>query len=817
MGSFLRDIGYALRQLRRGPGFALIVVITLGLGIGAATSIFSLINTLLFRPLPFEDAERLVRMRDAVARPGADPWLYNTSPRSYFAMKEWDGAFENVTAQRFMILNLTGTDEPARLTGIGVAEDWLATLKVEPALGRGFTSEEERLGAEARVALIGHGLWTRRFGTDPSAVGRTVNLNGRPYTIVGVMPPLFNYPYGSEIWVPESFDRNSGVFGPNVVGRLKPGIDLEEAQSRLDALSARLREEHPDTHSSITLKAVPIRENLVGNHPRLGVVLLGAVGFLLIIACVNVANLLLVRSSSRRTEFALRAALGAARSRQVRQVLTEGLVLALLGAGLGLLLTMGIADLLTSLSLAEDESLGRFFQDVRVDGRVLGFALAVAAVTTLLFALVPALQASRPDLQSTLKEGGRSGRNSRSVLMRTLVTTEVAIALVLLTGAGLMVHNLTVLQRQDPGYNPENRLALELSLPAHRYAEADARVRFVERLGEGLEAVPGVLSAALTTHLPLSDGSNTRAVSIQGGMASEPGRQQLANYRIVTPDYFPTMGIPVLAGRGFEEDELRSDRPVAVVGQRFARRYWPDRDAVGQRMKFGNLDSDSPWYTVVGIVGNVDELYEVEETVYIPYGIAPSPNLDLVVHTASDPAAFAGVVRDAIWAIDRQQPVEGLTTLAEMVSESMAQERMSALIMQAFAGFALILATLGLYGVTSYAVSQRVHEFGIRKALGGTSSRIVRRVLGQGVGLALLGILIGTPLALVGADLMVDVLAGSNLDVPVRVRLLQEGTALPAVVHLGLALLLAAVTVLACYVPARRATRIDPAIALRGE
>jgi len=813
MDRFVQDVRYAVRQIIRRPGFALIVILTLGLGIGATTSIFSLVNTMLFRPLPFENAERLVRMRDAVARPGREPWLYNTSPRSYFAMKEWDGAFVDVTAQRFMIFNITGTDEPARVTGIGVSTDWLQTLGVEPIRGRNFTPEEARLGSEARVALIGHGLWTRRFGADPSAVGRTITLNGRIYTIIGVMPPLFNYPYGSELWVPETFDRDSGAFGPNVVARLKRGVSLETAQAQLNALSDRLRQEHPNTHASVTLRAVPIREDLVGNHPRLGVILLGAVGFLLLIACANVANLLLVRSSARRTEFALRAALGARRRRQVRQVVTESLVLATLGAVLGLVLTAGLTDVLAQLSIADYE----FFTDVRVDGRVLAFGLAVTVVTTLLFGLVPALRASRPDLQRGLKEGGRSGRLAGGRLMRTLVASEVALALVLLAGAGLMLHNFTALQRQDPGYATQDRLTMELALPAHRYRQPEDQFRFVERLGERLEAVPGVLSAGLTTHLPLSPGSTTQAVSIQGGQASEPGNQLLVNWRTVTPGYLSTMGIPLLAGRDFSDDEVREPRTVAVVNEPFAQRYWPGRDPLGQQFKFGGLDSESPWLTVVGVVGDVDELYEVEETVYIPFGFRPDPDLSLVVHTAADPGAFAPQVRDAVWEIDSDQPVENLTTLEEMLSASISQERMSALLMQAFAVFALLLATLGLYGVTSYAVSLRSHEFGIRKALGCTPGGILGLVLKQGTVLALIGITLGTPLALAATDLMADVLSGANVDVPVRVRMLSEASSLPLGTYLGLALLLFAISVLASFIPARRATRVDPVEALRQE
>jgi putative ABC transport system permease protein len=817
LDSLTQDIRYAIRQMARRPGFTVVVVLTLALGIGANTAIFSLLNTLLFRPLPFENGERLVRMRDAMSRPGREPWLYNSSPRSYYVMKEWDGVFDGVTAQRHMIFNITGSGDPARITGIGVSEDWLSTLGVEPLLGRGFAPEEERAGRDSRVALIGYGLWQRRFGGDSNVIGNTLTLNGQVHTIIGVMPALFNYPYGAEIWVAETFDRNSGRFGPNVVARLKPGMALEAAQTELDALSERIRVEYPDTHASITMTAVPIRDDIVRNHPRIGVILLGAVGFLLLIACANVANLLLARGASRRTEFAIRVALGAGRFRQVRQLVTENIILALLGMAVGLLLTLIITDALAVLSVAPTYSLGDFFNDIRIDGRVLGFGLAVALATTLVFGLFPAIKAANPDLQGVLKEAGRSSRSPGQRLMKMLVVSEVAVALVLLAGAGLMIQNFNALQHVDPGYEPENRLSVELALPAYKYPGATERLRFVERVIERTEALPGVLSAGVSTHLPLSPGSTTSSYSVEGGPASEPGSMLLANIRVVSADYLPTMGIPLLRGRQFRDEEVRENRDVVIVSQPMARRYWPDTDPIGRRIKFGGLDAETPWYTIVGVVGDVEELYEVEETVYIPQAAALPAQLRLVVRTATDPGGFSDILRSTIWEVDADQPVEQLIALDQLVSDSLSQERLGTTLMQTFAAFALLLAALGLYGVTAYSVSQRTHEIGIRKALGCQPRGIFKLILKQATILALLGVAIGTPMALALTRTMSNVLSGANANAPVRFRMMTEVSSLPTTAYIAIMALLLTVALFASYVPARRANKVDPTDALRAE
>jgi putative ABC transport system permease protein len=818
MGTLLQDLRYAIRGLLRSPGFTAVTVLTLGLGIGANTAIFSLVNTLLLRPLPFSEPERLVRMRDAVARPGREPWLYNTSTRSFVEMRERAAVFDGIVAQRHRIFNVTGDANPARITGLGVSSNWLATLGVEPVMGRGFSAQEEREGRNSRVVVIGYGLWQRRFGGRTEVLGRTLNLNGAPYAIIGVMPPRFNFPYGGELWVPETFDRSSPNFDPHVTARISSGLTLQEAQVGLNELSRHLAEAYPDTHASVTLRAVPLREDLVKNHPRLGLFLLGAVALLLLISCANVANLLLARSLSREKEFATRAALGASRARQIRQQITESVLLALFGAALGLALTSGVTDLLATLSVSSTGSLGEFFSDIRIDWRVLVFGVLTAFATAILFGLIPALRASRPDLQSLLKTGGRTDRAAGGRSLRALVVAEVALALVLLTGAGMTFQNLSALRQRNLGYNPENRLIVHLAMPAFKYRDISARLQFVRQLTERVEAIPGIASTGVTHHLPLSDGSDTRPFSVEHGPASEPGNQLLTNIRIVSSGYLSTMGIPLKQGRFFTPEENDGSAPPAlIVSEPMALRYWPGENPIGKRMKFGGLDSQSPWRTVVGVVGDVEERYEVEETAYIPYGHAPVGDLMLVARTATDARALANGVRSTIWDIDPDLPVDRVETMRQLVRASFSQERLGTYLIGMFALFGLSIALLGLYGVISYVMGQRTHELGIRIALGSGPPGIIRLVLRQGAALALGGIAVGVPGALLLTRVMATTLAGANPNVPLDVRVLAEATTLEPATYAGLIGLFLAVALLASYLPARRATRIDPVEALRVE
>ena len=816
--AFAHDVRYAFRSLRRAPAFTLVVVLTLGLGIGANTAIFSLVNTLVFRPLPFRAPDQLVRMRDAVARPGADPWLYNTSARSFVIMHEQATVFDGIVAQRHRVVNVTGRGGPLRVTGIGVSADWALVLGVAPAVGRAFSPEEDRLGRDARVVVIGHGLWQRLFGSQPSAVGQSLNLDGLPYVVIGVMPPRFNYPYGAELWIPDTFELADPSFGPQVTARLRDGLLLTTAQGELNELSRRTAETYPETHASVTFTAVPLRDDLVDNHPRLGWILLGAVGFLLLIGCANVANLLLVRSLTRKREFAIRAVLGASRSRLVRQLATESVLLTTLATGLGVVLTFAFTDALALLSVSATSSLGGFFQDIRMDGRVLGFSVVVGLVTALIFSLMPTLRASRVDLHEALRAGGRSVTRAGQRATGALLVAEVALALILLNGAGLMVQSFGALQDRTLGYEPANRLVLSVSLPPYKYSEISDRIQFVEQVIKHVEAVPGVVTAGLTQHLPLSGGSETQRFTVEGGPASEPGRQLLTNLRIVSSDFHTAMGIPLMRGRLFSDNEGRGRAPpVVIVNEPMAARFWGDANPIGRRVKFGNLESRGPWRTVIGVVGNVDERFEVEETWYVPYGHAPVRDFELVVQTASDPTALIDPIRAAVWQIDPDLPVDDVRPMMQLVSDSRSQDRLGTYLMGALAVFAVLITGLGIYTVISFAVAQQTHDIGVRVALGSSRPQILRLVLLRSGALVGMGVLLGVPGAVLLTRVVSSVLAGGSANVPIELSMISEVSYLHPTTYAWIASLLAVIALAACVAPALRATKLDPMQVLRHE
>ncbi|MCZ6917876.1 MAG: ABC transporter permease, partial [Gemmatimonadetes bacterium] len=816
--TFVHDVRYAFRSLRRGPGFTSLVVLTLGLGIGANTAIFSLVNTLVFRPLPFRAPDQLVRMRDAVARPGAEPWLYNTSARSFVIMHEQATVLDGIVAQRHRVVNITGRGDPLRITGIGVSADWASVLGVAPVMGRAFSPEEDRLGRDARVVVIGHGLWQRLFGAHPSAVGQSLNLDGLPYVIIGVMPPRFNYPYGAELWIPGTFELVDPSFGPQVTARVRDGLLLTTVQEELNELSRRVAETYPETHGSVTFTAVPLRDDLVDNHPRLGWILLGAVSFLLLISCANVASLLLVRSLRRRKEFATRAVLGASRGRLVRQLAAESVLLTTLATGLGVVLTFTFTDALALLSVSATSSLGGFFQDVRVDGRVLTFSLVVGLVTALLFGLMPTVRASQIDLHDALRAGGRSITRAGQRAIDALVVAEVALALILLNGAGLMVQSFDALQQRTLGYEPANRLVLSVALPPYKYSDIRDRIQFVERVIERVEAVPGVVSAGVTQHLPLSLGSETQRFSVEGGPASEPGSQLLTNLRIVSPDYHTAMAIPLVRGRLFSDDEGRGRAPpVVIVNEPMATRFWGDADPIGKRVKFGDLESRSAWRTIIGVVGDVDERFEVAETWYLPYGHAPVGDFELVVQTASDPTALSDPIRAAVWEIDPDLPVDDVRPMMQLVNDSRSEDRLGTYLMGALAVFAVFITGLGIYAVISFAVAQQTHDIGVRVALGSGRPQILRLILLRGAALLGLGVLVGVPGAVLLTRVVSSVLASGSANVPIELSMISEVSYLHPTTYAWIASLLAIITLAACLAPARRATRLDPMQVLRHE
>lgn len=813
MRSYLDDLRNAFRTLRRNRGTTAMVVLTLGLGIGGAVAIFSLVNALLLRPLPFREASRLVRMRDEVTRPGQEPWRYNTSPRSFVYMRERGGIFSGIVAQRYRPMVLSGAGDPTRVIGIGVSRDWTRVLGVGPALGRPFTAEEEALGDRARVALIGYDLWRTRFGGAAGVVGEPVTLNDRVYTVVGVMPRSYNYPYGAQVWVPDTFDPDDVASGPNVVGRLRDGLSLDAAQRELDRLSRQLAEAHPESHGTIRLLAVPVRDDLVSNNPRLALVLLVSVGILLLLACFNIANLLLIRGTARRREMALRVALGATALRRVRQLFAESLLLGLAGAALGLLVATGLHGLLARLSIEPDTSLGAFFTDLSLDIRVLGFALALALGTPLVFGMVPALRSGRPDIRNALRSGGRTSTGRHGRLIRGLVAAELAVALTLLGAAALMARNLAAFRHEDRGYASSGRVTLRLSVPG----ETGDRPGWVAEAVRRVAELPGAVRAGGVQQLPMDDGSWSSSISIDGGEASTADRRLLANSRIVAGDYMEAMGIQLLEGRALRGDEILEGRPVVLVNRAFADRYWPDGDALGGRMKTGSLDSPRPWLTVVGIVADADENYDLAETYYEGYGLAPVPELNLVVEARTSAAALIPAVRRTLRALDPGQPLDRIATIEQRLADTMTPHRTAARLSLAFAAFGLLLVALGIYGVLAHAVEQGRKEIAVRRALGLTGAGAFRMVLARAALLAGAGIAVGIP----GADALNDVLArllgGATRDVALDVRLLAETATLPASAYAALAGLVAVIATAAAALPAWRAARRSPAEVLRSD
>jgi predicted permease len=809
------DVRYALRGLKTNPGLSLIVIATLGMGIGASTAIFSVVNVLLLRPLPFPEGDRLLRLRDTIDRPGQATWWYNSSNRSFHFVAEGASSFSSITAGEYRLFNLTGDGTPATVVGTAVADRWLETLRITPTSGRGFSPEEQRLGDEADGVMIGHGLWTRRFGRDAAVLGRALMLNGRTYTVMGVMPQGFNFPDGSQLWLMGTFDPNETGSGPTVIARLDAGISLVDAERELDVLSRSARVAYPDSHRGIRFSAVSLREDVVGNRSYVGVVLLAAVGALLLIACGNVANLLLIRATARRREFALRTALGAARFRQMRQLLTEGAVLAGLGWVLGLALAYLLTDATVVLSVPESYGLGEFFADISVDFRVLIFSILVTGATALLTALLPAIRASRTDIRHAITEGHPLSSRSSQPLLRAVVVAEVALAFVLLVGAGALVQDLRSVQGASLGFEVENRLVVPFAISPLRYGEADERVRFVQANEERVRALPGVAVVGMTQHTPVSLGDWTTAMTVEGGHESTPDNRLLANIRTVTPEYLKAMGVELVSGRYFLREENDETRNVIIVTQTMAEQHWPGQDPVGRRVKSGPIDNDNPWLTVVGVVRDVKEEWNgVDHTWYVPYRQFPFVQMQMVVQHSGSAASVGGSIESVVAEVDPEQPLGEIRPLGELVSESFSAERFGTLFAAVFATFGLFLAAMGVYGVLSFAVRQRVREIGLRMALGSSVQQVLSSVLGRGGTLLAAGAVLGLFASMLLAQLPRVEWADGDVN---QFRLLASGINLDWIRTGGTFMLLALVTLLASYLPARRATQVSPVDALREE
>jgi putative ABC transport system permease protein len=802
MHSLLRDIRYGMRGLFKRPGFTLIAVVTLALGIGANVAIFSVVNAVLLRPLPYRDSNRIVTLWQNNVKAGVP--RNDVSPANFLDWRDQSHSFESMAAIEPFGLSMIGNGEPERFNTWLVTAGFFETLGTNAQLGRTFTNSDYQPG-NSNVVVLGHGLWQRRFGGDPNLVGQKLTLNGQPFTVVGVMPADFQFPLDREIWTPRvPREGDSQLRGPtywNAVARLKPGVSIAQAQAELSGIAARLAGQYPDTNGGMGATVVGLSEQLTGQiRPALWI-LLGAVGFVLLIACGNVANLLLVRAAERHREFAIRSALGAARSRLVRQLLAESLLLALLGCAGGLFLASWGTRLLLVINTARIPRL----ENVGIDVTVLLFALGVSLLTAVVFGLIPATQFARLDLQTTLKEGGRGAvtGQTRQWIRNSLVVAEVAVALVLLTGAGLLVRSFVSVMRVDPGFDKDKVLALQVFLGRNFQKAEQIRGYFDQSLAK-IASVPGVQSAAVVTSPPFINLEQDAPFTIVGRPAPPHGSEPSAYYTEVSSSYPEVLHVPTVRGRFFSSFDRPDSTAVVVINQTMARRYFGNEDPVGKRLAV--MFEETEEREIVGVIGDVLHSgldSQPRPEMFVPYAQSPSTQMTFLVRTNSDPAALLGPVKAAIREVNRNQTFSKTATMEQLVNDSLKQRRFNLFLLVFFAVLALLLAGIGVYGSINYTTRQRTHEIGLRMALGAQAGDVMRLVIGQGLLLAMLGVAIGLVASLALTRVLKGLLFGISTTDPITFA--------------GISLLLMLIGLLASWLPARRATKVDPLIALRYE
>ncbi len=808
MGTLWQDLRFGVRMLLKSPVFTTVAVLTLGLGIGANTAIFSVVNAVLLRPLPFRDPGRLVLVVERSKFP-----TITTSYQNYQDWRDQSRSFEAMEATRAANLTLTGAGEPERLAARMTTAGLFPLLGVNAALGRTFLPAEDRVGG-APAALLSHGLWQRRFGGAADVIGKTIDLDVQPYTVVGVLPAGFQILQPADVYVPFvpwahtlPDDRN---WHPGIipVARLKPGVSREQARAEMQTISKRLEQQYPDYNTGYSSDIIGLQEQMVLNVRPALILLLSAVSFVLLIACVNVANLLLARAASRRREVAIRTALGASRARVVRQLLTESVLLGLAGGGLGLLLSEWAIGPLLKLSAGSVPDVG----SIGVDRWVLAFTAGVSLLTGIVFGLVPALRTAKFDLRETLNEGSRSSTMGpgHHRLRAALVVSEIAVAMLLMVGAGLLMRSFARLQNVPPGFQPDHLLVADLPLSPTAYAKPEQRFQFFDRLLENARALPGVRSAGAASFLPVSGGGSVIHFNIYGRPPKSAHDFIAAGYRTVTPNYLETLGLPLLHGRMLTGADNEKSPPVVILNSTMARAFFHGENPLGKRMQLGALpDKDVPWMEVVGIVGDMRPGMglDPQAEMYLPYrqadAVLPVYQLSLVLRTAVDPLAETSALRTALAGIDRNQPLVKVRTMEDNMAATVAQPRFRTWLLGIFAAVALLLAAVGVYGVMSYSVNQRTNEIGIRMTLGAQPMDVFRVIVGQALRLVLIGVAAGLGAALALTRVLQSFLYGVS--------------AVDPVTFAGVALLLAGVGVGASYFPARRATRVDPMVALRYE
>lgn len=806
------DVRYGIRTLRNDPRFTVVAAFMLALGIGATTTIYSAVNALLLRPFSFPDVERIVAISETQPHAGMVSGLI--SPANVLDITRANTTLEAVAVVSGLSANLTEGDRPERLYGARVSPNFFSVLGIRPSIGNTFTPESEQPGNDA-VMIISQGLWLRRFGGDAKIVGRTVSLNDRSYTIVGVMPADFAYPRGGvDLWTPFTYDgqtsRNRQWRYLEVIARLKPSLTIEQAQAEMAGVAEQLAVQHPDANRGRGLRVARLSdEETEGPRPYL-LIGLGAMAFILLLACANVANLSLLRAAGRGKEAALRAALGASPTRIVRGLLVESLLLALLGGSLGLLFSLGALYWLRAQMLPDLAKHIIGWSNIGIDWNVFGFTVLVSLFTGILFGLVPALQASKIDLAEAMKEAGRghTGGTGRSVMRSALVVLEVALSLVLLIGGGLMIRSFVKLLNADLGFNPDRLLTLQIDLPFLKYPDAQQRRNFHSQLLEHIRSLPGVVAAGSVSVIPLGYGQADTGLIIEGEVAPAPGREPRADIEAASPDYFNTMSIPLLQGRQFSERDAPNAPPVIIVNRTLAREFFGDKNPLGARLR---MTGEARPYEIVGVVGDVKQRSfaggfsgRPERTVYVPYTQRAQHMMAMVVRSSTDdPGRLAPAVQREVQGLDKTLPTFNVRTMRDVVSEAMFPQRVSSFLFAGFAFIALALASVGIYTVISYSVTGRTHEFGVRLALGAQSRDIIRLVIGRGLIMICVGLAIGLAGALAVTRLMGSVLYGvSTTDLPTFVVV---------------PLLLGIIALAACYIPARRATRVNPMVMLRRE
>jgi putative ABC transport system permease protein len=810
MERLLRDLRYALRVLARRRGLTAAAVLCLALGIGATTVVFSFVDAVLLRPLPYPQPERVMMIWNHFL--GKDLPAIPSSGHEFEDHRRDDRAFDAIAGALPWNFNLTtGSGDPERIVGGRVSAALFDVLGTETRTGRTWSEAEER--GQATLAVLGHDLWQRRFGGDPDVVGTTLELDGAPYEVIGVLREDFRFPvFEADLWVP--FTPNPAVprraRGVRLIGRLAPGVDAAQAQAELDRIAAQWQEQYPDLYPADAgwgIHLQPIRELLTGEVRPLLLALFAAVLLVLLIACANVANLLLAQAAARGKEISLRTALGAGRGTLVRQLLTESLLLGVAGGVLGVVFAFFGQRALVALDLGEVPRLAA----VAIDGRVLAFAVAVSLVTGLLFGLAPAWSAFRPDLVENLKEGGRSGSmaGARSPLRSALVVAEIALALVVLVGAGLMLRSFQRLSAVDPGFRTEGLLTAELALSPRAYPTPERRMDLYRRLLERLDASPQVRRTALASNLPLSPGLSG-SPQVEGWEPRAGETELVVGYQVVSPSYFEVLGLERVDGRLFDETDDAQGARVAIVDDELARRWWPGGSAIGRRVSLPGLMPPGEWLRVVGVVRSlaIEGVSDLpERRLYLPYPQLPTGTLEVVARTAAAPLAAAPALRQTVWSLDPQVPIPKLRDMEAALRESIARPKVNAVLFTVFAAIALLLASLGVYGVMAYSVSQRTREIGVRMALGSDRGRALGLVLRRGMLLTAAGLLLGWGVAVLLGRTLESTLAGLTYEV----------SPTDAVTLLGVPAVLAAVAFLACWLPARRATKIDPTEALRYE